>query len=118
MSSVTIKQADKQGQYDATMTVIHPIFSAASADGLERAQDSTIQPTAMLLSMAKVGQPLRLLEVRAGHKLAHRMAELGLTPGVSLTIVQDAGGPLLIAVRGARMAIGRDLAEQIQVAPI
>lgn len=71
------------------MTVIYHIFPAAGTDGLEPTQDSTSQPTTMPLSMAKVGQPLRLVEVRVGHKLAHRITELGLTPGVSLTVVQS-----------------------------
>ena len=75
--------------------------------------------TAVLpLSMAAAGQPLRLVEIRAGHELTHRLAELGLTRGVELKVVQDAGGPLLISVRGSRIAIGRGMAHKLMVAPV
>lgn len=56
---------------------------------------------------------LRCLEV--DHCVVHRLRELGLTPGVELRVVQDAGGPLLVSVRGSRVAVGRDLAEKIWV---
>ncbi len=78
----------------------------------------TSVPLSLSLARASIGQPLRLVAVRAEHKLVHRLAELGLTPGVTLSIVQNAGGPLLVAVRGARIAVGRDLAQQIDVAPL
>ncbi|MBP6471194.1 MAG: ferrous iron transport protein A [Chloroflexi bacterium] len=75
--------------------------------------------TAVLpLSLAAAGQPLRLVEIHAGHELTHRLAELGLTRGVELKVVQDAGGPLLISVRGSRIAIGRGMAHKLIVAPV
>lgn len=104
------------------MTVISQLFQAVSTDWFARGQK---RPQAVLTARAAhtlagtpIGQPVRLLAVRSDHKVVHRLAELGLTPGVSLTVVQAAGGPLLVAVRGARIAIGRELAEQIEVAPL
>lgn len=47
--------------------------------------------------------------------IVHRLTELGLTPGVELQVVHDAGGPLLVAVRGSRVALGRELAENLWV---
>ena len=67
------------------------------------------------LSMAPVGQELRLCQLCTGRRVARRLAELGLTPGVSLRVVQKAGGPLLVSVRNSRVALGRGLAEQLQV---
>ena len=67
------------------------------------------------LSQAAVGQPLRLLRINAGRKLSHRLTELGVTPGVELRIVQEAGGTLILAVRGSRVAVGRGMAEKMQV---
>lgn len=60
---------------------------------------------------------LRCLEV--DRCILHRLTELGMTPGVELRVVHDAGGPMLVSVRGSRVAIGRDLAEKIwvEVAP-
>ena len=45
----------------------------------------------------------------------HRLRELGLTPGTEVRVVQDAGGPMLLSVRGSRVALGRDLAEKLWV---
>ena len=45
----------------------------------------------------------------------HRLLEMGLTPGTAVRVVQDAGGPMLLSVRGSRVALGRDLAEKLWV---
>jgi Fe2+ transport system protein FeoA len=68
------------------------------------------------LSIASAGQELQLVKIQAGRKLTHRLAELGLTPGVKIRVVQDNGGPLLISVRGSRIAIGRGMAHKLLVA--
>lgn len=67
------------------------------------------------LTMAPVGQNVRLCRLCGGRRLARRLAELGLTPGVQLRVVQDAGGPLLVSVRNSRIALGRGVASQLQV---
>jgi Fe2+ transport system protein FeoA len=56
---------------------------------------------------------LRCLQV--DRCVVHRLLELGLTPGVELRVVQDNGGPMLVSVRGSRVALGRDLAENMWV---
>lgn len=104
------------------LTVITQLFQNISTECFptrwKRAKQTTPPAFAHALAGARIGQPLRLLAVHADRKLVHRLAELGLTPGVTLTVVQAAGGPLLVAVRGARVAIGRELAQQIEVAPL
>jgi ferrous iron transport protein A len=70
------------------------------------------------LSFIPVGTRVRLKKIDAGRQVTHRLTELGLTPGVELTIIQDSGGPLLISVRGSRIAIGRGMANKILVTPI
>ena len=67
------------------------------------------------LSSVLVGQPVQLAKIEAGRRLKHRLTELGLTPGVTLTIIQKNGGPILISVRDSRIAIGREMANKIQV---
>jgi Fe2+ transport system protein FeoA len=100
------------------MTVIDHLLQTTTADSFASSQPFPKQQAPLPLSMAATGQPLRLIAVHTEHKLSHRLAELGLTPGVELTVVQDAGGPLLVAVRGSRIAIGRGIAHLVQVAPI
>jgi len=79
----------------------------------KEANDQTIP-----LSMAKMGQTVRLVTIEAGKKLTHRLTELGLTPGVELMVVQDSGGPLLLSVRDSRVAVGRSMATKLHVAAI
>ncbi|HID52481.1 MAG TPA: ferrous iron transport protein A [Anaerolineae bacterium] len=67
------------------------------------------------LSQAASGQTVRLARIEAGKKLKHRLTELGLTPGVSLTVIQDNGGPLLVSVRDSRVALGRGMADKMFV---
>jgi Fe2+ transport system protein FeoA len=68
-----------------------------------------------LLSEVSKGQAVRLVSIDAGKKLTHRLNELGLTPGVELMLVHDSGGPLLLSVRGSRVAVGRGMANKLFV---
>ncbi len=65
--------------------------------------------------MAMRGQLVRLTKIMAGRKLTHRLTELGLTPGVHFEVLHDHGGPLLLAVRDSRLALGRGMASKIFV---
>jgi Fe2+ transport system protein FeoA len=67
------------------------------------------------LSMSSIGDTVRLEKIIGGEGISSRLAALGLTPGTELSIVQDAGGPLLISVRDSRIALGRGLAHKVMV---
>ena len=61
-------------------------------------------------------------EVGVVHKLAggwgftSRLATLGFTPGAKLTMVQNFGhGPLIVSIRGTRIALGRGEATKVYV---
>jgi len=57
-----------------------------------------------------------VLELRGGRGFISRLATLGFTLGVSLTMVQNFGsGPLIVRVRDARIALGRGEAAKIIV---
>lgn len=71
-----------------------------------------------ILSSVAINQPVQLAKIDAGRRFSHRLTELGLTPGVELSVIQNNGGPLLLSVRGFRIAIGREMANKIHVAPI
>jgi ferrous iron transport protein A len=68
-----------------------------------------------ILSTISTGQTVQLARIDAGRRLKHRLTELGLTPGVKVTIIQNNGGPILISVRDSRIAIGREMANKIRV---
>ncbi len=67
------------------------------------------------LSTAAQHEILTVARVAAGRRATHRLTEMGLTPGVDVKIVQDNGGPIIIAVRGSRLALGRCLAHKVMV---
>jgi ferrous iron transport protein A len=71
------------------------------------------------LSAAPADQPLRLVGIHSGRGLRRRLADLGLTVGSKVQVVQrESWGPLIVAVRDdARMAIGRGVAHKIMVEP-
>ncbi len=70
---------------------------------------------AMPLTMAKVGEEVKVIEVRGGQRLRRRLIELGFTPGARVRILQDHGGPLLLAIGNSRLAMGRGMAHKILV---
>jgi ferrous iron transport protein A len=67
------------------------------------------------LTMAGRGQTVRLTRITVGRKLTHRLTELGLTPGVKFEVLHEHGGPMLLAGRDWRLALGRSMASQILV---
>lgn len=70
------------------------------------------------LSSLGVGQTCCLMDVGAGRRLRRRLAELGLTPGVEMTVLQNTGGPVLVCVRNSRLALGRQMAHKLDVRPV
>lgn len=74
-----------------------------------------MMPQSLPLTMVAQGERVRLLKVNAGERLSGRLSAMGLTPGVELTVIQDAGGPLLLGVRETRLALGRGMAQKIFV---
>ena len=74
--------------------------------------------SALLLTNVPLGETYQLVSLNGGKALQRRLAEMGLTPGVRLRVLQDCGGPLLVAIRSSRVALGRGMASKITVAPI
>ncbi|NLE52768.1 MAG: ferrous iron transport protein A [Chloroflexi bacterium] len=75
--------------------------------------------TTLMLSMVDPQQNVRLVEIRGGRRLRKRLADLGLTLGATLRVVQAHGcGPMIVAVKhDSRMAIGRGIAHKLIVTP-
>ena len=54
--------------------------------------------------------------LQGGRMLASRLAALGLSAGAEVTVVRnDRSGPLIVLVRGTRVALGRGEASKILV---
>lgn len=60
-----------------------------------------------------------ILSFCSGRLETVRLASLGFTPGAQVTMTQNFGrGPLIVTVRGTRVALGRGEAAQIFVQPV
>ena len=57
---------------------------------------------------------VRVVKVSGGRKLVHRLSSLGVVPGAELTVVRPRS-PSLISIGGAKVAIGEDGAQAIEV---
>ena len=79
------------------------------------AADSYPKNCYLPLTMVSPGESVRLIRIIAGYSLRRRLTELGLIPGVEFKIMQDEGGPLLLAVKDTRLALGRGMAHRIIV---
>tara|TARA_Y100000588_G_C14041124_1_gene832874 strand:- start:584 stop:805 length:222 start_codon:yes stop_codon:yes gene_type:complete len=70
----------------------------------------------MPLKMAKPGKKVVLKEITWGQKLRKKLQDMGLTPGVRFDIVSaTSGGPVIIDIRGTRLALGHGILSKIIV---
>jgi ferrous iron transport protein A len=68
------------------------------------------------LSEVAAGEAATILAFQAGRLVNNRLASLGFTPGVTVNMTQNYGrGPLIVMVRGTRVALGRGEAAKIIV---
>lgn len=62
------------------------------------------------------GETAFFLGFDAGREAAGRLTSLGFTPGAPISMLQNYGrGPLVVSVRGARVALGREEARKIVI---
>ena len=68
------------------------------------------------LVMISAGEDVQLVNVVGGRVLRKRLADLGLNPGMNLRVVQvGPQGPMILAVKGSRIALGRGMAQKVMV---
>jgi ferrous iron transport protein A len=68
------------------------------------------------LSELSVNEHATILSFLSGRGEINRLAALGLTPGAEVDMTQNYGhGPLIVTVRGTRVALGRGEAMKIYV---
>lgn len=73
----------------------------------------------MPLMMMQSGQKAILKDICWGAKMKQKLQSMGLTPGTPVSII-SAGkrGPVIIDVRGSRLALGRGIVSKIEVDPV
>jgi len=71
----------------------------------------------MTLDRLPRGTSARIVAVEGGHAMQHRLAQMGIHVGDRISVSSKGAfrGPVLIAVHGAQVAIGRGVARRIVV---
>ena len=67
------------------------------------------------ITSLKPHQKAKISFIRGGRKVIQRLADLGLTPGTTVSLERSAPfkGPVEIVVRGSSLAVGRGIADKI-----
>ena len=75
-----------------------------------------MSPDPISMSNLSAGEHATVLSFGGGRAVQNRLASLGFTPGVGVDMTQNYGfGPLIVTVRGTRVALGRVEAAEIKV---
>jgi ferrous iron transport protein A len=69
------------------------------------------------LSELKVGMPSKVLRIEGNDEITFRLLEMGLTPGVSISLVGAAplGDPLEYELRGYRLSLRKSEAARVEI---
>ena len=70
----------------------------------------------MPLSMVEEGEPKTIVKVGGKEEVRKFLVNLGFVDGTVVTVVSSLGGNMILKVKDSRVALGRDMASQIQVA--
>jgi ferrous iron transport protein A len=72
-------------------------------------------------SLADVGTgtSVRIDTINGGRGLMGRLSSMGLVPGTEVLVISGRrGGPVIVGLRGCRIAIGCGMANKIMVEPV
>lgn len=69
------------------------------------------------LDQVQEGKKVKVIEINGGRSVRQGLAEMGVHPGDIVGIIRSSvfGGPLLIDIRDNKIAIGRSVAQKIEV---
>ncbi len=67
------------------------------------------------LTMVKPGKEVTVIAIHGGRGIKARLASLGLIPGVKVKVLGIGPGPLIVAVKDTRLALGYGMAQKILV---
>jgi len=85
----------------------------------DQGMSNNLDPDTILLSTVPSDAEVKLVRIDAGRGLVARLAAMGLVPGVTLRVLNNAGqGPFVLAVRSGRIVLGRGVARKVAVAPM
>jgi len=82
----------------------------------ERSRGGAVIAEVIPLSMARAGERVAIVEVRAGRGLSMRLATMGFYPGTLVEVISNIGrGPIIVAKGGIRLGLGFGMARKVFV---
>ncbi len=71
----------------------------------------------MSLAVVKAGKRVHIVGLNAGPGLQGRLAAMGLVPGAQIDVIMNSSrGPFIVAMKGSRIILGREMAQKIMIA--
>ena len=68
------------------------------------------------LAFQPEGTVSKVIRIRGGKGLVRRLMDMGLVPGTEVSMIKSVGfGPILVGVKGTRLAIGKGIAMRVLV---
>ena len=81
-----------------------------------RELDKSHKKNTKSLLQLHVGKKGKIVCISGGQGACKRLNELGLVPGVEVELVNKiSSGPVMVRVKGSKLALGRGLAQKIEV---
>jgi len=83
-------------------------------------RDTAAQPGVCLpLSMTTLGDRVWVVEIRGGHRMVRRLTDLGIVPGMEITVVnRTESGSVIVGLPGCRIGIGAGMAHRVMVTTV
>lgn len=72
----------------------------------------------MPLSFGEENATYKIVRITGKDEVRAHLQNLGLVEQGLVSVIQSSSGNLIVEARGARMALGRDLARRIQIQPL
>ena len=69
----------------------------------------------MPLTMAKKGEPNKIIKIGGKDETRRFLESLGFVVGGEVTVVSDIGGNMILNVKDSRVALGKDMARRIMI---
>jgi len=82
----------------------------------DKLDDRNLEGKAISIIEIPLGKTAIVYQIIGGHSACKRLNELGLIPGAKVELVNRINsGPVMIRVKGSKLALGRGLARKVMV---
>ncbi len=107
-----IEKLQRRVAQDNNFTLLHHNMELYGICGACRRQRRPELP----LSFVLPGEEVVIERLLGGKQVQQRLADMGLTPGTTIEVIKASGpGPIIVAFRGSRIALGHGLSHKVLV---